>query len=780
MLTLRKKCALRVLFHFVAALAAMNKPLNMKNAFALALLWALFLTACHLGKKLPQRHDEPITKVLLSNEKTTELQVRVPRYKLQEVQTKEGVFQRLSPEHFPGGQLLFGNEYTSMPEIPMYTFLVALPLGAKPDIISIKPQGPSTVGNVRLYPIQPEEFASVEERKPVAFQFDPRTYKARAFAAGTFKTVTQVMSEPYNIYRVSIPAVDYDPEKLVLTWYDRIDIKIDYSALRPCFVYEMKSEKFALDAVDQHLQDGLDRIPALVVNPEVFVRYRCLEPFPPTFELGSQLLIVTDEKFVSAANDLKAHKESLGIRTRVVTTQQILASAGGTLTDVKIRNWIRNYNTTHVIRLKWVLIMGDAEYIPPHYIYIEENGSRCSGDQFYGQLTGDSLAIPTLGIGRLPVDSLSQAQRLVDRIKNYELHPPRMWNSFHSQMTFAAQFQDDDLNKIDDRWFAETSEDIRNYMLTLGYGVERVYAVDNAAIDPRYWNDGTPIPSALRKPGFPWDGDLTDIVNAINGGRVIVYHRDHGYKDGWGTPSFTTGDLSRIHISGTEYPFVFSINCASGVFDNETANLPGNKTTGMSVTPTAVYWAEKFLLQPNGAIGIIGDTRNSSTIMNNFMAKGLFDAIFPGYQTFGGADAIYHMGDVLNHAKAFVASTGSSTAAIYKENTIYNLFGDPSLRVVPNTVWRIFPGDLVFVEKKALRIPIKFEKPGCLKCPPPPFLSKEPIIVTLTNPRSGEVISRALMEKEGTVELPLTEYKGPAILRISGGAIEPTSMEVKL
>jgi hypothetical protein len=754
----------------------------MKNVILifLTVVTTLFLTACQPGKKLTQSYHDPLVKVVQSNEKTTELKVTIPRDTLGMVQTSAGKFQRFNPQGFPNKNLLFGNEYASMPEIPMFTFMVALPLGAKPDVISIKPQGPKVITNVRLYPIQPEEFASVEEPKKSSFQFDPKKYERGKFKVNELKTVTQVMAEPYNIYRISVPMADYDPTASLLTLYDHLDIKIDYKAVKACFALEYRSEKFTLDLVDKYLQEGLHFIPELVINPEVLVRYRCIEIIPPVFDFGCQLLILTDEKFISAANNLKTHKESLGIRTKIITTQQILSSAGGALTDVKIKNWIQNYYSTHFIKPKWLLIMGDAEFIPPHYIDIEENGSKCSGDQYFGQLSGDDLSIPSFGIGRLPVDELSDAQLLVDRIKDYELHPPAFWNSFRSQMSFAAQFQDDNLDKIDDRWFAETSEDIRNYLLTLNYGVERIYGLDDSAIDPRFWNNGTPIPNELRKPGFPWNGNRNDIINAFNKGKVIVYHRDHGFKDGWGTPSFQTSDLSSINISGTEYPFVFSINCASGVFDNETANLPGNKTTGMNVTVSGVYWAEKFLRQPEGAIGIIGDTRNSSTVMNNHMARGLFDAMFPNYQSFGGTSAIYHMGDVLNHAKGYVANTSASNNSIFKENTIYNLFGDPSLRVVPRPFLVLVPGEWVVVNKKMLKIPVKFRKPGCLKCPPFPLLAREPVIVTLINPKSGEVISRTTLTKEGNIELPLNNFQGAAMVRMSGASIEPVTLEVRL
>lgn len=74
---------------------------------------------------------------------------------------------------------------------------------------------------------------------------------------------------------------------------------------------------------------------------------------------------------------------------------------------------------------------------------------------------------------------------------------------------------------------------------------------------------------------------------------------------------------------------MYSINCASGIFDNET------DSAAHGASDTAVYWAETFVRKPDGAIAVIGDTRASSTVMNNHMAMGLFDATWPGYLFYG-------------------------------------------------------------------------------------------------------------------------------------------------
>ncbi|MDO8473498.1 MAG: C25 family cysteine peptidase [Dehalococcoidia bacterium] len=143
----------------------------------------------------------------------------------------------------------------------------------------------------------------------------------------------------------------------------------------------------------------------------------------------------------------------------------------------------------------------------------------------------------------------------------------------------------------DQRAFIETSELVRNSMLTQGYTVGRIYTktVDGGGyclVDPgsgpcppgqmqqpyngdstprRYFN-GTLLPADLGG----GSGSTANIVNAINNGRFLVLHRDHGWEGGWSNPGFATGNANGL-TNGGLLPVVFSVNCASGLFDNETA-----------------------------------------------------------------------------------------------------------------------------------------------------------------------------------------------------------------
>jgi hypothetical protein len=66
---------------------------------------------------------------------------------------------------------------------------------------------------------------------------------------------------------------------------------------------------------------------------------------------------------------------------------------------------------------------------------------------------------------------------------------------------------------------------------------------------------------------------------------------------------FSTSELAGAAAPGTQSPVVFSVNCASGLFDNETVDLPANRVgAGYGPDPLAVYFAEQLLRKPGGAL----------------------------------------------------------------------------------------------------------------------------------------------------------------------------------
>ena len=614
--------------------------------------------------------------------------------------------------------------------------------------------------------------------EPVVNDDESFSFSADIYAKSS-SSVDQVISfqpmggnNDVNIYEIKIPLVDFDATKLALSTYESLRVNVKFPTSR-CFMKRRVADNFVMDDIDRMQEMESNIVAHLAINRELFAKTTCITNIKPVL-FGARLIIVSAPDLIPAANALKTHKISRGISTIVAST----ATTGTTAADIK--SYLTNAYNTWFVRPKWVLFMGDSELIPTHYGQINifqpwgENAKN-AGDIYFGQLAGGARSIPVFGMGRFPVDTLAQAQQMVDNVIAYENNPPLapfFGQSYYSRMTFATQFQDDDLDGKAERGFAQTTEDIRDYLKSESFSVERVYRTKPFASSPTLYVDNTPVPAELQKPTFPWTGTATDVINATNNGAAILYHRDHGWWNGWGTPSFSSGNLSSISVANNMFPIVYSINCASGIFDNETVDLPANiVSTGYGPNPGSVYWAETFVRKADGAIGVIGDTRSSQTWVNNDMAMGLFDATWPDYKgAFGGTAAIRKLGDVLNHAKAYVKAQGWDVDNERQELKIYNLLGDPTVEVKSRPPYTIEIGQFIF-EQARIIFPIIPEP--CLSCPPFEF---EHIHAVLQNEK-GEVVGRNTVNGRQT-EFAISDIGGKFSLTISGEHIKTAQADI--
>ncbi|MBZ0287719.1 MAG: hypothetical protein K8I30_08895, partial [Anaerolineae bacterium] len=207
---------------------------------------------------------------------------------------------------------------------------------------------------------------------------------------------------------------------------------------------------------------------------------------------------------------------------------------------------------------------------------------------------------------------------------------------------------------------------------------------------PRRDGEGWFLPAAIGpNSGFNWASTTANISTAWNAGRFLIIHRDHGWPGGWGNPPFDWSNVDAL-TNGTELPVVFSVNCASGLFDQDT----GGGAIGTSAN--IPYFAERLLTNRNGgAIGVLGDTRNSPSWANSALARGFVDATWPNTEPgFGGGTSHRRLGDILTHGKLYLFSQGGLAGAnipwsdVGDEFRMWHCLGDPTLEMWtknPNT-----------------------------------------------------------------------------------------------
>ncbi len=596
------------------------------------------------------------------------------------------------------------------PAVPILRRLVAVPEGAE-----VIPEVTVHAGETIAANLAPAQFQPVDQSRqdqdpsgppdPQTFQDpvftkDPEIYAAdRPWPPNAVSVSPAGRSRDVNYHIIEVASGQYNPASGELTLFDRVDVKISFKGGRGFF---------ATEVMDSPFESRPDVFTGAALNGSAILGHLGPRGITPLIT-GEEFMILTHPNFRAAADALAAWKNEKGIMTRVFEV------GGGTdyATNTAIAGLIKDEYENSMIRPSYALLLGDAEFIPTWYITANQPGlvgsATIGTDYRYASFTGVLAGVfPDIAVGRIPVDSLNDANTVVNKIINYEKTPPGFANSaFYSNAAIAAQFQccrkDTAQAGLDQRTFIEVSEFARNVMNARGKTVQRIYTetVDGGCADctppsaaytgdstPRKYFDGTALPADLAPGGgFAWSGGNADIVNAWNAGRFLFIHRDHGWPGGWGNPPFSWADASAL-TNGALLPVVFSVNCASGLFDNETAG------GALGSVANATYFAERLLINPNGgAVGVLGDTRNSPSWANSALMRGFIDAIWPAaVPGFGGDKSKRRLGDILNHAKLYlftqagVEGTGVSWADTGDELRLWNCLGDPTLEL-----WTAFP-----------------------------------------------------------------------------------------
>lgn len=599
-----------------------------------------------------------------------------------------------------------------IPSVPVLYRLVAVPQGAKARV-AVKTGNEQSM-KINLYPIQPEAKDSVQKNNELKFPADrfkepeftknKDVYDSDASFPKEVSVVTPLgKAREMQLVQLAIAAGQYNPKSQQLTLFESVEFEVFFEGGNGAFV--------TTDAVNQFESASSSLVNSVINRREIFKFV--IEGNRKFICGGEEFLILTHPDFRDAADRLAEWKRDKGITTTVFNVND--GNGSGPDTKEEIDAFIEGRFNWCGVRPSYVLLLGDAEFIEPFYVHT--SGSFRTGTDYpYALLPGDD--VPDFAVGRIPVDTLDQANTVVDKIINYESNPPSQ-NSFYQNVGIASQFQccrSGGQQGRDLRSFIETSELVRNELLDRNYNVDRIYTKTvegSGGSTPRRFYNGTLLPEELdADSGFAWDGDTDDIVNAWNAGRFLFLHRDHGWKDGWGHPEFTTENVDNDLTNGELLPVVFSVNCASGLFDNETANGDYGTTTD------AEYFAERLLRNPNGgAVGMLGDTRDSPTWANSALTRGFFDAVWPNtVADFGDNTRHRRLGDILNHGKLYLITqigvAGTTEAPtewnVTSELYMWHVLGDPTLEMWTRRPLNAMPWDFTARWGNLLTLKVKY------------------------------------------------------------------------
>jgi hypothetical protein len=161
---------------------------------------------------------------------------------------------------------------------------------------------------------------------------------------------------------------------------------------------------------------------------------RSVSLFPDNMSLsgnGCEYMIITDPGFANASAELADWKNQMGIMTKIFDTDQIGTKARN------IRDFIQNAYDAWTPRPSYVLLMGDAEFIPTNYINIHSYHGKLMGtDHWYSTVNGTDHYSDIM-VGRMPVNDPDEAMMVVNKTIKYERDPPDH-QGFYQNITLAT------------------------------------------------------------------------------------------------------------------------------------------------------------------------------------------------------------------------------------------------------------------------------------------------------------------------------------------------------
>src|ERR1044072_4034690 len=389
---------------------------------------------------------------------------------------------------------------------------------------------------------------------------------------------------------------------------------------------------------------------------------------------AADMLIITIPALKAAADRLAGfHTTQDQLQVQVVTVPEIFNEfASGAPDPTAIRDFVKmcyDRGASGGQRPRYLLLFGDASFdykkrLPVNTNLVPTWESDASldfinsypSDDFFGFLDdADNITdintrnLLDIAIGRLPVQTLAQAQQLVDKITGY--NTPAGFGPWRNHITFVADDGDNNLPLQD-------AEEVSATAAASGPGM----VADKIYLDA--------YPKVASAGGGRYPEVNSAIQRDMNSGNLVWNYTGHGSYSRLAEEVVVDGTSIKGWTNAHKLPLMITATCGFAPFDN-----PGYNSLGEQI----------LLQQEGGAIALMTTTRAvfaySNRIMNaNYLSKAftpLSDGRMPtlGEAAMLGKNLTYtNYSDVANNRK-------------------FHLLGDPALtlafpryRVVTDTI----------------------------------------------------------------------------------------------
>ncbi|MEM1057193.1 MAG: type IX secretion system sortase PorU [Bacteroidota bacterium] len=384
-------------------------------------------------------------------------------------------------------------------------------------------------------------------------------------------------------------------------------------------------------------------------------------------------IVITPEVLAPAAERLAAHREADGLETLVVTVDQITNEFGGGIPDMRaIRDFMKflyDRADTEARLPQHLLLFGDGHYDyrgikngPPSLVptyqtdeMLWRERSYTSDDYFAlldddegawvwsGSASTSSFERVDLGVGRLPITTLEEAETMVDKIIGYE--NTETFGDWRSRFTFLAD--DQYPNSFDNDLHVQNADAVAVRIPdSTGVIVQKIYM-------PSY-------PEVTGATGRRRPGATEASRRAIEEGTLVWNYMGHGGPEGLADEQLFTASVVDGLSNAEKLPIFVTATCSFGKYDQVDSQSLAEET---------------LLREGGGAVAMFTTVRVVVTfISTESLNLGLNIQLTRAMLERDAEGRPRRLGDILADAK-------NTDVGAELNNRKFNLLGDPAMRI---------------------------------------------------------------------------------------------------
>ncbi len=550
-----------------------------------------------------------------------------PVLEAQDCKNKGGEFSLLSMPN----TVIGGNE--GDPEIPVVNELIAVPVGATPQIrvksFSTEDYNLADYDIKTLAPRQPS-LRKDKNADAAPFVYNKAAYEKEGLSKEP-RAVVEVVGTMRGIRlaKMTIEPVSYDPVKNTVRVFNDIEVEVDFDGASKKATNDLYTETYSpyFDIVYKQLFNGNATKSAYDDHPDLY-------------KTPVKMLVVSTSTYINSAafQNWLTWKKQKGFDVDVQTVAN-----GASASTVKNLIYSR-YNANHPT---FLVIVGDETVVTNYSMWdYDSSYGNAATDLEYASVDGD--VYHDMFMSRMPVSSTTELGNLVNKILTYEKYTMSDPSYLDETLLIAGW---------DDTWTPRvgkpTIQYANNYYFNAAHGI-------------------TPHVFLTTSSGE------TECYNFINQVGFINYTA-HGDIQKWHDPEFTNTNVNSL-TNSDKYFWAMGNCCLTANFKNaqnsqvsfgETMVRAANKGAfGYIGSVPESYWYEDYYF------GVGATTKLNAMPTQEQTKTGAYDALFDdtGFNTLNSVPFIGNVAVAYAHANSYTSSVSDE----YYWRA-YQCFGDGSV-----------------------------------------------------------------------------------------------------